>query len=398
MPNFLIHPFLLQLPLAQAGQLLLVVGVSFVLITLLCSIYRFNKMMELSEDELSTPQELDNFFVVQVTRYFSKIHRESSGFGLLIIQIQTDAPDQQEAQKEVLNYLKGTSRGIFDTVCLYRTDCIALIVDTEEDKVNAIITRIVQELHANIETLPITALRAGTSSFPTNGHSSQAIINSATASLESASFDMLSPLHIVNTEDPDSSEEASKETDEIETEHIDSSIDKLTGVLKPKVIASYMRKYLAELRQKKGFATLLCVGINRIDQITDLQGEEAADAVTAQVSQLMQKLTRDDDLIGRYYGNDFLVLAPCPLDQGEMLAIRLREAVQKEIILFNGRRIKTSVSIGIAAHPEHGRTLRDLFNGAFAAFETLREWETSSCLTFDPSKHSKKVRYDSSKT
>ena len=70
-----------------------------------------------------------------------------------------------------------------------------------------------------------------------------------------------------------------------------------------------------------------------------------------------------------------------------MIALRLRDAVQKELFLFKGKQIKSSISIGISAYPDHGRTLRDLFRGSYAALEKIREWNTSSCLVYDATKH-----------
>jgi diguanylate cyclase (GGDEF)-like protein len=145
---------------------------------------------------------------------------------------------------------------------------------------------------------------------------------------------------------------------------------------------------------KKGQAALLCVGINRIDHIIQLYGEEAADDVIAGVGKILQKLTRDCDLIGRYHRDDFLILARCTLQQGEMIATRLREAVQKEIFISGGKPIKTAVSIGITAHPEHGRTLGDLFSGAYRALEVLRGWNTTACLVYDAAQHAKKAEHE----
>jgi len=139
---------------------------------------------------------------------------------------------------------------------------------------------------------------------------------------------------------------------------------------------------------------VLCVGINRIDNIISLHGEEAADAVIAGVSKILQQLTRNCDLIGRYHRDDFLILATCSLEQGEMIGLRVREAVQKNVFLFEGKPIKTSIAIGITGHPEHGKNLRDLFRGAYGALEIVRGWNTSSCLVYDPAQHDKKIDHE----
>jgi diguanylate cyclase (GGDEF)-like protein len=398
MPSFLLYFFpVAQLPLTEAGQLLLVAGGAFAVITLIASTYRFHRMIQLSEAELATVEDCNDFFFIQVTRYLSKITRTSSGFGIFVVQFISASPEQRRVQEELLNTLKGLVRKADDKVCLFREDCVAAILDTEESRIPAVAQRITADLKKAIPAIPsITAFRAGVSSFPMHGSNTQIIIDTATNALETVSFD--SPMPFCLAPSPDAGEDG-KNTPEalgaLSREDKNAAIDLLTGVLKPGVVASYMRKYLSEIRRKKEQAALLCIGINRIDQIIHLHGETAADDVIAGVSGVLQRLTRDCDLLGRFHRDDFMVLAPCSLQQGEMIATRLREAVQKEVFTSPGKRIKTAVSIGITAHPEHGRNLYDLFRGSYRALEVVRSWNTTACLVYDPAQHGKKAEHES---
>ena len=76
MLSFFLHPVLMQLPMAEAGQLLLVMGISFAIITLIASTSRFHKMIQFGEDELISIKDCNDFFFIQVTRYLSKINRD----------------------------------------------------------------------------------------------------------------------------------------------------------------------------------------------------------------------------------------------------------------------------------------------------------------------------------
>ncbi len=380
-----------QLPLAQAGQLLLVMGISFAVIALVCSTYRFHRMIQLSEEALTTVEDCNDFFFIQVTRYLSKINRVSSGFGVFIVQFVAGTPDKRCVQREVLRVVKKIVRDADDKVCLFRDDCVAVIIDTEESNVPDMSQRMALDLKKVILTVPsVTAFRAGVSSFPAHGLSTQQIIDTATNALETVSFENPLPFCVAPLPTDIKNEKPAGEVGELAREDKRSVIDSLTGVLSPNVVGSYMRKYLADIRHKKQPATLLCVGINRIDQIIKMHGEPAADNVIAGVGKVLQRVTRDCDLIGRYHRDDFLILAPCTLQQGEMIAVRLREAVQKEIFISGEKRIKTAISIGITAHPEHGRNLRDLFRGAYRALEVVRDWNTAACLVYDPVLHAKK--------
>lgn len=382
-----------QLPLLQAGQLLLVIGIAFGIITLIASTYRFHKMIQFGEEDLTTAEDCNDFFFVQVTRYLSKINRTSSGFGVLVIQFQTGAENRRPVQEDLLRLMQNSIREKVDKVCLFQEDCVAAIIDTEDENISAVAERITRDLSGLIRSVPaITAFRAGASAFPMHGQHSRLIVDAATNALESVQFN--DPLPVGIAPQPEHAPELPEieEAGELSKNDKNAAIDPLTGVLKPNAIASYMRKYLAEMRQKKEPAAVLCIGINRIDAISRLHGTEAADAVIAGVSRILQRLTRDSDLIGRYHRDDFLILAPCSLEQGEMISIRLREAVQKEVFLFEGKRIKASVSAGISGHPEHGRTLKELFSRAYTALEIVRGWDTSSCLVFDPEQHSNKIK------
>ena len=394
-----------QLPMVEAGQLLLVIAVAFIAITLITSAYRFHNLVQLDKKDLSTVDAVNDYFFIQVTRYLSKINRTSGGFGLYILQLQTELPMTREFQEELLSAIQPLLRKETDNACLFREDSIGIIIDTEEENLPEAGERLLADLRKLLIRFPqILKFRIGASSFPTQGMSTQIVLDAAVATLEQISFDDPHPLLMAappveetEEEKTDDGEEKEKTDDdenvivgELTKEDKNASLDPLTGVLKPEVIGSYMRKYLSEIRQKRKPAAVICIGINRLEQITQLHGEIVTEDVIAGVSKVIQKLTRDSDLIGRYHYGDFLILATCSAEQGELIAARIRDAVNKEIFVSQGRRVKTSISAGISGWPTHGRLLRDLFRCAYCALDVVREWGTSACLIYDPSLDKKK--------
>jgi diguanylate cyclase (GGDEF)-like protein len=384
-----------QLPLEQAGQLLLVIGISFAIITLISSTIRFHRMIQMNEEELESEEDRNNFFFVQVTRYLGKINRTSSGFGVIIVEVRPTEPTQlNAAQSEMLNLLKRSAREECDKVCFYQHNRVAAIIDTDEDRVEAVAERIAKNLSSEQSGLPsVAALKVGASIFPMHGIKTQDMIDAAEEALDQTSYEQPDPFTIAAPPEADDKPVA-EELGELSRQDKNSSLDPLTGVLKPEVIGSYMRKYLMEIRRKKNPAIVLCVGVNRMEQMIELHGEGAVDAIVAGVSNIIQKLTRDSDLIGRFHRDDFLILAPCSLEHGAKIADRLRAAVQKEVFMFEGKRIKAAISVGVSAHPEHGRHLRDLFRAAYAALCTIRKWETSTTLVYDPTQHGEKLTHE----
>ncbi len=397
MLSFLSNPILMQLPMAEAGQLLLVIGISFAIITLISSTARFHKMIQLGEDSLISVDDCNDFFFIQVTRYLSKINRASSGFMIFIIQFRSDKAELRPVQEQMLQGLKHIIREDCDKACLFREDCVAALIDTEDEKTEMMASRMASELQGLVDSLlNVSSFRAGVSSFPLHGQHSRLVIEAASEALERADFGSSQPILIATTPEIEFEGDAEQpdELGEISREDKNAALDPLTGVLKPAAVGSYFRKYLLEIRRKKGPAAVLCIGINRIDNIINLHGEDAADAVIAGVAKLIRQLTRNCDLIGRYHRDDFLVLTTCTLEQGEMIGLRIREAVQKETFRFEGKSMKTSIAIGITGHPEHGKNLRELFRGAYGALEIVRGWNTSSCLVYDPAQHAEKINHE----
>lgn len=367
--------------------MLLVGAAMFILITLIASMVRFHRMLELNESDLSTPEQCDDFFFVQVTRFVSKISRSATGFTLLLLQFRTDQSDIRSVQSQVFKTISGIVRCDEDPVSPVHSDCIGVLINSEEEHAEHVGARLAAALDPLLRENPaVTGWRIGMSVFPLHGPGSQSLIDTAEKALAEAGWDPFDRVRIAPPPEDALEEKEEEEEDPQEVRRAQqarsSTIDPLTGVLKPRVTGSYMRKYLAELRQKKRPACVLCIETNRLEQLRDLHGEPAVEESLVAVSQILQRLTRDADLIGRLDGGLFIVLAPCELRDGERIAKRLREAVQKETILFSGRRIKTSISIGISAYPDHGRLMRELAPHAMEALNTVRSWKTSACLVY----------------
>ncbi len=391
-----IHPFLLaQFPLVEAGQFLLVVAISFLLITIIVSTYRFHHMVQIDETDLDTVGDCNHFFFVQVTRYLSKIERISSGFAVIIVQFTTESSDDRTVQKKLLKQLSGAVRSHpVDKVCRFNEDCIGLIISVEKATIELFIKHIVTHLKQIIINVPeINSWRAGMSHFPQHGITTKTIIDTACQAMETVDLLSDTPLCLAPLPEKElrgEEEPPFNENEESGLEKRNFALDPLTGVIKPSAIGSYMRNYFMEIRRQKKEAAIFFVGINRIDRIIELYGQLAANKVIAGVSEIIQQVTRETDLIGRYDRENFLMLIPCIRSQSELIAARLRVAVQKKTLLFENKRIKVTISIGISIYPDHGRKFKNILFCAFHALKTVQDWNTSACLVYDPTYHIKK--------
>ncbi len=108
-----------------------------------------------------------------------------------------------------------------------------------------------------------------------------------------------------------------------------------------------------EIRYAARHTTPLClvmIDLDHFKQINDRYGHLAGDEVLVRVSQLAQSMVRAEDVFARYGGEEFGIIARgISLDQGGMLAERLRLRVASTPIEAVGHRLPVTMSGGVAA-------------------------------------------------
>jgi len=166
-------------------------------------------------------------------------------------------------------------------------------------------------------------------------------------------------------------------------------LDKLTGVLKPSAVSAYMQRLMSDLRRKKKAAALFCAGVNNLEHIARFHGQEAADAVLAGVSKILQDNLRADDLIGRHEKYAFLVLAQASMAEAEIIGKRISTLVQQSEFVAEGRRLKTTITLGVATYPEHGRNLHHLYTAGQKVLDHSRQNDIRAYAVYDPQIHDK---------
>jgi diguanylate cyclase (GGDEF)-like protein len=128
---------------------------------------------------------------------------------------------------------------------------------------------------------------------------------------------------------------------------------------------TYNRRHLLdladnELKRAIRYELSLCLLMLDIDyfkSINDEQGHMAGDQALRTVSQAMLAMLRDCDLVGRYGGDEFIIILPeTDIDGARAIAERLSRTLQEASQL--------SVSIGIAARRHDDKTIDELINRA----------------------------------
>jgi len=96
----------------------------------------------------------------------------------------------------------------------------------------------------------------------------------------------------------------------------------------------------------------IMVDIDHLHEINDTYGRETGDAVLAGVASALQKILRASDIVCRYGGEEFLILATeTNIENVKLLAERIRSSIEKEnFSVFRQLHIQVTVSIGLAQY------------------------------------------------
>ncbi|MEO8807712.1 MAG: GGDEF domain-containing protein, partial [Burkholderiaceae bacterium] len=133
-----------------------------------------------------------------------------------------------------------------------------------------------------------------------------------------------------------------------------SERDPLTNLANRRHFQAVMQSAAARGGQSGGFeGALLLVDIDHFKHVNDAHGHAAGDQVLVEVARRLNEAVRSDDLVVRWGGEEFLILAPrAGPEQAEQMAARVLRALGETPIEVNGARaLRVTASIGYARFP-----------------------------------------------
>lgn len=164
--------------------------------------------------------------------------------------------------------------------------------------------------------------------------------------------------------------------------------DYLTGVLTKAEITNLVINAVDV--KKISNVTLAIIDIDYFKKVNDVYGHMKGDEVLKKVSSIIQSEVRENGLVGRFGGDEFLVLFYNAYDM-ENMRERLRSIKNSVASSFvktdNGEDISITLSIGCAAYPKDADNYEDLFFLADFALYRAKEKGRNRYIIYNREKH-----------
>ncbi|MBW2143456.1 MAG: GGDEF domain-containing protein [Deltaproteobacteria bacterium] len=146
--------------------------------------------------------------------------------------------------------------------------------------------------------------------------------------------------------------------------------DGLTGLYNHRYFQEILDKELSlAMRYRRPFS-LIMFDLDHFKEVNDSYGHRVGDIVLQEISALVLKTVRTNDVAARYGGEEFSIIAPeTDLKGAAVLAERIRRAVEQMEIVAGSATIRVTISVGVATYlpGTEGTNKAELLDAADAA-------------------------------
>jgi diguanylate cyclase (GGDEF)-like protein len=143
------------------------------------------------------------------------------------------------------------------------------------------------------------------------------------------------------------------------------NLDQLTGAFNRRAYDKKIEDEMARFfRYGTGFSLLL-MDADRFKSINDRYGHAIGDKCLQEIIKRTLPLLRQNDMLSRYGGEEFVVVMPeTDLNGGREVAEKIRQTIEKLEFIYKKEKVKVTVSIGVSQAREGDKHSKEVFERA----------------------------------
>jgi diguanylate cyclase (GGDEF)-like protein len=129
--------------------------------------------------------------------------------------------------------------------------------------------------------------------------------------------------------------------------------DPLTGCLNRRAFESALGREFSRAKRHFRDLSLVFIDMDKFKRINDRYGHECGDNALVYVGETIQSLIRDEDILARFAGDEFVLILPeTSASKADILMKRVRSCLNEQPLRYEDIVIPISVSHGIASIPD----------------------------------------------
>ncbi len=140
--------------------------------------------------------------------------------------------------------------------------------------------------------------------------------------------------------------------------------DPLTGLFSRGYVDDRFAVELSRARRYGKGLTIAVIDADRFKSLNDMHGHPAGDLALQKIGALLHDIFRQSDTVGRYGGEEFVVILP----ETDIMAAHLKLESLRELVAStpievatSGKKVQVTISAGLASFPQDGEDAAELF-------------------------------------
>lgn len=129
-----------------------------------------------------------------------------------------------------------------------------------------------------------------------------------------------------------------------------ATFDPLTDLLNRRSTDTQL-KFLFDnhYHEEDSFSIIMC-DIDKFKSVNDTYGHDAGDYVLKEVAWILKDTVRDGDIVGRWGGEEFLILLNGNKASATVLAERIRSTVEAHTYNYKNHSLKVTITLGVSSY------------------------------------------------
>ena len=150
--------------------------------------------------------------------------------------------------------------------------------------------------------------------------------------------------------------------------------DTLTSVTSRRYCLERLAEEIERSKKMNTVFSILMIDVDNFKDFNDRYGHLVGDTILREAATVIKGNIRQIDLIGRYGGEEFLIiLSETDLGHAKMAAERIRRAIEGNLVRAYDENLQVTISLGISSFPEHAKDMIALIDKADQALYKAKE-------------------------